>query len=67
MELQRGNILAAVLLLERCVRYEPSCSPVLQWRAVQVAKQSVSSRIRRQLQPISIPVRNSKEPPVALP
>lgn len=49
LELQRGNVLAAVLLLERCVQYEPTCRPVLQWRAVQVAKQSVSDRIQKHL------------------
>ena len=36
LELQRGNVLAAVILLDRCVQYEPTCRPVLQWRAVQV-------------------------------
>ena len=49
MELQRGNVLAAVLLLERCVKYDASCRPVLQWRIVQAAKEAVSNRIRRQL------------------
>ena len=34
MELQRGNVLAAVLLLERSVAYDPRCSPVLRWKAV---------------------------------
>lgn len=29
MELQRGNVVAAVLLLERCVAADPRCSPVL--------------------------------------
>ena len=29
LELQRGNVLAAVILLERCVANDPRCSPVL--------------------------------------
>lgn len=49
LELQRGNVLAAVLLLERCVQYEPTCRPVLQWKAVQIAKQSVGDRIQKHL------------------
>ncbi len=36
LELQRGNVLAAVLLLERCVANDPRCSPVLKWKAVRV-------------------------------
>ena len=36
LELQRGNVLAAVLLLERCVASDPRCSPVLKWKAVRV-------------------------------
>ena len=43
-------MLAAVLLLERCVRFDPSCSPVLQWRVVQAAKQAVGERMRNQLE-----------------
>jgi len=47
MELQRGNVLAAVLLLERSVLNDPArCSPVLRWKAVRTARQSVSSRRR---------------------
>ncbi|KAK9823656.1 hypothetical protein WJX72_004459 [[Myrmecia] bisecta] len=49
MELQRGNVLAAVMLLERCVQYDPRCSPVLKWKLVQQAKQTVGSRRKRQL------------------
>ena len=41
MELQRGNWVASLMLLERCVLADPSCSPVLKWRAVQLAKQAV--------------------------
>jgi tetratricopeptide (TPR) repeat protein len=73
LELQRGNVLAAVLLLERCVQYEPTCCPVLQWRAVQVAKQSVGDRIQKHLTlPLSqLADRESEqdhqEPPLALP
>ena len=47
MELQKGNILAAVLLLERSVQFEPKNSPVLKWRAVQLAQQTVLSRRRK--------------------
>ena len=36
LELQRGNVLAAVLLLERCVASDPRCSPVLKWKPVKV-------------------------------
>lgn len=46
MELQKGNILAAVLLLERSVQFDPRNSPVLKWRAVQLAQQTVLSRRR---------------------
>ena len=49
MELQRGNVVAAVLLLERCVAYDPRCSPVLKWKAVRNAQQTVTSRRRRSL------------------
>lgn len=44
MELQKGNILAAVLLLERSVQFEPRNSPVLRWRPVLLAQQTVLSR-----------------------
>jgi hypothetical protein len=47
LELQRGNVLAAVILLERCVANDPRCSPVLRWKAVRVARQTVGSRRRR--------------------
>ena len=47
MELQKGNILAAVLLLERSVQFDPKNSPVLKWRAVQLAQQTVLSRRRK--------------------
>ncbi|KAK9846412.1 hypothetical protein WJX81_003324 [Elliptochloris bilobata] len=46
MELQRGNVLAAVLLLERSVAHDPRCSPVLRWKAVRTARQTVGSRRR---------------------
>lgn len=48
-ELQRGNVVAAVLLLERCVAHDPSCSPVLKWKAVRVAQQTVTLRRQRSL------------------
>ena len=41
MELQRGNWLASLILLERCVDLSPALSPVLRWKAVQDAKQAV--------------------------
>ncbi len=44
MELQKGNFLAAILLLERSVLYEPSFSPVLRWQQVINARSSISSR-----------------------
>lgn len=67
MELQRGNVLAAVLLLERCVQYEPKCRPVLQWRAVQLAKESVSQRLRRQSSQIAAAnLNDASNPPAAL-
>lgn len=47
LELQRGNMHAAVRLLERCVLQDPSCSPVLKWKAVQLAQQVVLSRRQR--------------------
>ena len=47
MELQKGNILAAVLLLERSVQFEPRNSPVLRWRPVLLAQQTVLSRRRK--------------------
>ncbi len=53
MELQRGNVLAAVLLLERCVANDPRCSPVLRWKAVRAARQTVGSRRRRSLSDVA--------------
>ncbi len=47
MELQRGNALAAVLLLERSVRMDPACSPVLRWRDVQAARITVKQQRSR--------------------
>eukprot|EP00195_Chlamydomonas_chlamydogama_P006100 CAMPEP_0202908558 /NCGR_PEP_ID=MMETSP1392-20130828/46474_1 /ASSEMBLY_ACC=CAM_ASM_000868 /TAXON_ID=225041 /ORGANISM="Chlamydomonas chlamydogama, Strain SAG 11-48b" /LENGTH=180 /DNA_ID=CAMNT_0049597957 /DNA_START=179 /DNA_END=721 /DNA_ORIENTATION=- len=44
MELQRGNLLAALMMLERAVKLEPSCSPVLKWRQVDTARKTVGSR-----------------------
>lgn len=53
LELQRGNVLAAVILLERCVANDPRCSPVLKWKAVRTARQTVGSRRRRSLSDIA--------------
>ena len=47
MELQKGNVVAAVLLLERSVQFEPRNSPVLKWRPVQVAQQALLDRRRK--------------------
>jgi hypothetical protein len=41
MELQKGNVWAAVRLLERCVTLDPANSPVLNWKPVSVARASV--------------------------
>ncbi|PNH07477.1 hypothetical protein TSOC_006069 [Tetrabaena socialis] len=48
MELQRGNWLAAVMMLERCARLDANCVPVLRWQLVQNAKKTVGSRGPRQ-------------------
>jgi hypothetical protein len=42
-------VVAAVLLLERCVAYDPACSPVLKWKAVKMAQQTVLLKRRRPL------------------
>lgn len=47
MELQKGNVVAAVLLLERSVQFEPRNSPVLKWRSVQLAQQALLDRKRK--------------------
>lgn len=39
MELQRGNVLAAILLLERSVQFDQRNSNVLKWKPVILAKQ----------------------------
>ena len=39
MELQRGNVLAAILLLERSVQFDQRNSTVLKWKPVILAKQ----------------------------
>lgn len=45
MELQRGNLVPAVRLLERCVIFDPErCEPVLRWKLVVEARKAVSSR-----------------------
>lgn len=52
MELQKGNLLAAVMLLERSVLYDPQrCAPVMRWHLVRRAQETVGSRRRsRRLQ-----------------
>lgn len=47
MELQKGNCLGAVMLLERSVSLDPACSPVLKWQPVRRAK--VEMCIQRRL------------------
>ncbi|GLC54770.1 hypothetical protein PLESTB_000904100 [Pleodorina starrii] len=47
MELQRGNWLAAVMLLERSARLDSRCVPVLSWQHVRTAKKTVGSRRTR--------------------
>ncbi|KAG2445198.1 hypothetical protein HYH02_008666 [Chlamydomonas schloesseri] len=44
LELQRGNWLAAVRMLERCARLDVNCRPVLRWQVVQTARKTVGSR-----------------------
>lgn len=44
MELQKGNLLAAVKLLERCAQQDPRNLPVLRWKPVRDAQVSVQSR-----------------------
>lgn len=46
MELQKGNFLGAVKLLERSVSLDPSCSPVLKWQPVRKAKVKMSIQRR---------------------
>ncbi|KAG2495702.1 hypothetical protein HYH03_006302 [Edaphochlamys debaryana] len=47
MELQRGNLWAAVSLLERCASLDSNCRPVLRWHQVQTARKTVGSRSGR--------------------
>ena len=47
LELQRGNALPAVLMLERAVKLQPTCSPVLNWQQVSEARKAVGARRRR--------------------
>ncbi|KAI3433431.1 hypothetical protein D9Q98_003246 [Chlorella vulgaris] len=44
MEMQRGNFLAAVLLLDRSAVLEPRNRPVLKWKPVVQARQTVGAR-----------------------
>eukprot|EP00208_Stichococcus_sp_RCC1054_P005463 CAMPEP_0206148528 /NCGR_PEP_ID=MMETSP1473-20131121/36881_1 /ASSEMBLY_ACC=CAM_ASM_001109 /TAXON_ID=1461547 /ORGANISM="Stichococcus sp, Strain RCC1054" /LENGTH=187 /DNA_ID=CAMNT_0053545891 /DNA_START=160 /DNA_END=723 /DNA_ORIENTATION=- len=44
LELQAGNTWAALALLERSVRTDPACSPVLRWRTVQAARMALSAQ-----------------------
>ena len=44
MELQKGNLLSAVKLLERCATYDPQCAPVLRWKPVKEAAAAMVAR-----------------------
>jgi predicted Zn-dependent protease len=44
LELQAGNMWAALALLERAFRTDARCAPVLRWQPVQAARIAVSSR-----------------------
>lgn len=47
MELQRGNLVPAVRMLERCVSFDPGrCEAVLRWKPVRDARQTVGPRRR---------------------
>jgi len=47
MELQKGNTVAAVMLLDRCAQYDSACQPVTRWRLYKEAKKTVSDRRRQ--------------------
>lgn len=52
MELQKGNLLAAVMMLERCAATDPdTCAPLLRWKPVRDAQKTVGSRRRRTATP----------------
>lgn len=44
LELQAGNMWAALALLERATRADARCAPVLRWQPVQAARLAVSQR-----------------------
>lgn len=44
MELNKGNLFAACLLLDRCAQVDPKHSPVLKWHVVRQAKHFVTSK-----------------------
>lgn len=44
MEMQRGNLLGAILLLDRSAALEPRNRPVLRWKPVVEARQTVGAR-----------------------
>mmetsp|Transcript_10585 Transcript_10585/g.28979 ORF Transcript_10585/g.28979 Transcript_10585/m.28979 type:complete len:206 (+) Transcript_10585:1438-2055(+) len=47
LELRRNNSLAALMMLERCVRLDPKLHPVLNWSQVVLARQAVEERQQR--------------------
>ena len=44
MELQKGNLLPAIRLLERCASFDRRCETVLKWKPVLAAKEAVAQR-----------------------
>ncbi|GAX85358.1 hypothetical protein CEUSTIGMA_g12775.t1 [Chlamydomonas eustigma] len=47
LELQQGNFLPALKMLERAAMMHPNCSPVLKWEQVATARKTVSSKKSR--------------------
>ncbi|KAF5834089.1 hypothetical protein DUNSADRAFT_9403 [Dunaliella salina] len=47
LELRRNNSLAALMMLERCVRLDPKLHPVLNWSQVVLARQAVEEKQQR--------------------
>lgn len=45
-QLQRGNLWAALALLDRASSFDVRCSPVLRWAPVRLARSAVDARQR---------------------
>ena len=56
LELQRGNALPAVLMLERAVKLQPTCSPVLNWQLVREARKVAGARRRTGTKTAALPL-----------